>query len=104
MFLGLYVVSTKHGSFSMQSINNDNNMVITGIRVLLGVSDPQRSPSFIQIFGRLIPTSLARNRWFDVPLTREESIMSDQRLCIVFGQSADPDFVTMVDSVKVYVI
>lgn len=46
-------------------------------------------------------TLVLRNRWFDIPLTREESLQSDKKLIITFGPSQDPDGVTMVDSVKV---
>lgn len=53
------------------------------------------------MYGRTISTVVVRNRWFDIPLTREESLQSDKKLIINFGPSQDPDGVTMVDSVKV---
>ncbi|XP_068628453.1 E3 ubiquitin-protein ligase UBR4 isoform X2 [Battus philenor] len=98
----LYVVSTKMSGFSMEVINSDPNMVICGIRVLLGTQDVARTPSYVEVYGRAIPTVVVRNRWFDIPLTREESLQSDKKLVINFGPSQDPDGVTMVDSVKVY--
>lgn len=99
---GMYVVCTKPTGFSVRITNNDNNQVISGVRVLLGTQEAQRSPSYIEVFSRTIPTSVARNRWFDIPLTREESIRADNKLTITFGPSQDPDSVTMVDSIKVY--
>ncbi|XP_045509155.1 E3 ubiquitin-protein ligase UBR4 isoform X7 [Colias croceus] len=99
---GLYVVSTKMSGFTMDLINSDPNMVICGIRVLLGSQDAARTPTYVEIHGRAIPTMVVRNRWFDIPLTREESLLSDKKLVITFGPSQDPDGVTMVDSVKVY--
>lgn len=48
-----------------------------------------------------MPTVVTRNRWFDIPLTREESLQSDKKLVINFGPSQDPDGVTIVDSIKV---
>lgn len=54
-----------------------------------------------QVYGRSIQTLVVRNRWFDIPLTREESLQSDKKLVINFGPSQDPDGITMVDSVKV---
>ncbi|XP_075228020.1 E3 ubiquitin-protein ligase-like protein poe isoform X3 [Lycorma delicatula] len=99
---GMYVVSTKTAGFSLELINNDATHVMTGIRVLLGNQDIQRVPSYIEVFGRSIQTTVARNRWFDLPLTREESLQADKKLIVIFGQSQDPDGVTMVDSVKVY--
>lgn len=98
---GMYVVSTKLTGFSVKITNNDSNQVITGVRVLLGNQDAQRSPSYIEVCGRTILTTVARNRWFDVPLTREESIRVDNKLVVTFGPSQDPDGVTMVDSIKV---
>jgi E3 ubiquitin-protein ligase UBR4 len=54
-----------------------------------------------QVFGRSIQTNVARNRWFDIPFTREESLQADKKLVLTFGPSQDPEGVTMVDSVKV---
>lgn len=53
------------------------------------------------MYGRSVQTLVVRNRWFDIPMTREESLQSDKKLVINFGPSQDPDGVTMVDSVKV---
>ena len=44
---------------------------------------------------------LTRSRWFDIPLTREESLQADRKLVITFGPSQDADGVIMVDSIKV---
>ncbi len=41
-------------------------------------------------------------RWFDIPLTREESLQSDKKLTINFGPSLDPAGVSLVDTVQVY--
>lgn len=122
-------MSTKMSGFTMEVINSDPNMVVCGIRVLLGSQDVARTPSYVevfkdkfstklvctyeimlthckynvclQIYGRTVQTIVVRNRWFDIPLTREESLQSDKKLVINFGPSQDPDGVTMVDSVKV---
>ncbi|XP_047525824.1 E3 ubiquitin-protein ligase UBR4 [Pieris napi] len=99
---GLYVVSTKMSGFTMEITNSDPNTVVCGIRVLLGSQDVARTPTYVEIYGRAVPTMVVRNRWFDIPLSREESLQSDKKLCVVFGPSQDPDGVTMVDSVKIY--
>ncbi|CAD6222096.1 GSCOCG00011717001-RA-CDS, partial [Cotesia congregata] len=98
---GMYVVSTKAIGFNVDVINNDPTLVITGIRVQLGSQDIQRAPLYVEVFGRSIRTSLTRSRWFDIPLTREESLQADKKLTITFGLSQDPD-VIMVDSIKMY--
>lgn len=57
---------------------------------------------FVKIFGRSIRTTLTRSRWFDIPLTREESLQADKKLTITFGPSQDQESVIMVDSIKMY--
>ncbi|XP_054271979.1 E3 ubiquitin-protein ligase UBR4-like isoform X4 [Macrosteles quadrilineatus] len=99
---GMYVVSTKSTGFNIEITNNDGTQVITGIRVLLGNQDVQRVPGYIEVCGRTTQTAVARNRWFDLPLTREESLQADKKLTVTFGPSQDPEGVTMVDSIKVY--
>jgi len=99
---GMYVVATKQSGFSLEIYNSDTSLVMTGLRVLLGSQDHSRAPSYIEVFGRIIPTIVTRNRWFDIPLTREESLQADKKLVVNFGPSSDPEGVTMVDSVKVY--
>ncbi|KAK7862494.1 hypothetical protein R5R35_005919 [Gryllus longicercus] len=99
---GMYVVSTKTAGFNVEIINQDSAYVMTGLRVLLGTQDSQRAPTFIEIFGRSIQTNVARNRWFDLPFTREESLQADKKVVVTFGPSQDPEGVTMIDSIKVY--
>ncbi|VVD06116.1 unnamed protein product [Leptidea sinapis] len=45
---GLYVVSTKMSGFSLEVINSDSNMVICGIRILLGSQDVARTPTYVE--------------------------------------------------------
>lgn len=54
------------------------------------------------MFGRIIPITATRSRWYDIPFSREESLQSDKKLTILFGPSQDSDTVTIVDSIKVY--
>ncbi|CAB0040844.1 unnamed protein product, partial [Trichogramma brassicae] len=99
---GMYVVSTKSMGFNIEVTNNDTSSVITGIRVQLGSQDIQRAPMYVEVFGRSVRTILTRSRWFDIPLTREESLQADKKLTITFGPSQDPEGVIMVDSIKIY--
>ncbi|XP_060527250.1 E3 ubiquitin-protein ligase UBR4 [Cylas formicarius] len=98
---GLYVVCNK-AQFQIDVTNNDSNMVMCGIRVLVGTQDPQKAPSYVEVFGRVISFNVTRSRWYDVPFSREESLRADKKLTIVFGPCQDPELMTMVDSVKVY--
>lgn len=99
---GLYIASTKPAGFTIEVNNADNSMVMVGCRVLVGSQDILRAPSYIEIFGRSIQINLSRNRWFDFPFSREESLTADKKLNIFFGASSDPSGVTMVDSVKIF--
>ncbi|XP_018338757.1 PREDICTED: protein purity of essence isoform X6 [Trachymyrmex septentrionalis] len=99
---GMYVVSTKSMGFNVEVTNNDVILVMTGIRVLFGNQDIQKAPLYVEVFGRSIRTTLTRSRWFDIPLTREESLQADKKLTITFGPSQDQEGVIMVDSIKIY--
>lgn len=99
---GLYVAVSKAMSpIIIECKNLDNSVVITGVRVLVGSTDPSRNPRYIEVFSRMIYVT-ARSRWYDIPLTREESLQSDKVLNIKFGCSADPQTVTFIDSITLY--
>lgn len=99
---GLFVTSTRASGFTLEITNNDPNTVITGIRVSIGNQDCTRAPQCATILGRVVNTTTQRARWFDIPLTHEESLQSDKKLSVLFGPSVDPDNVCMLDSIKVY--
>ena len=96
------MISYSFAGFSLEVTNNDNAIVIVGVRVMLGGVDINSVPSFIEIHGRNLPVNLTRSRWFDFPLTREESLVSDKKLNLNFGPSFDPAGVNIVDSVQIY--
>ncbi|XP_054720473.1 E3 ubiquitin-protein ligase UBR4-like [Uloborus diversus] len=99
---GLYIASTKPAGFTIEVTNADNSMVMVGCRILVGNQDIQRAPSYIEIFGRSVQVNLTRNRWYDFPFSREESLTADKKLSIFFGASSDSSGVTMVDSIKIF--
>ncbi|XP_030194560.1 E3 ubiquitin-protein ligase UBR4 isoform X5 [Gadus morhua] len=99
---GMYVANTKPGGFTVEAVNNNSSMVMTGMRVQLGSQAIERAPSYLEIFGRTMQVNLTRARWFDFPFTREEALQADKKLCIFIGASVDPAGVTMLDSIKVY--
>lgn len=99
---GMYIASTKAGGFSVEIHNNNASMVMVGVRVHVGTQSIERAPSYLEVFGRTCQVSLTRNRWFDMPFTREESLTADKKFTLFVGQSVDPDGVTMVDSIVVY--
>ncbi|XP_058454823.1 protein purity of essence [Malaya genurostris] len=99
---GLYVTSTRVNGFTLDVMNNDPNMVMTGVRISIGSQDVSKAPQSVTILGRVIPTVPTRARWFDIPLTREESLQSDKKLSILFGPSHDAENITILDSIKIY--
>ncbi|KAH8323440.1 hypothetical protein KR067_010060 [Drosophila pandora] len=99
---GMFVASTRANGFTLEVINNDPNVVIVGIRVLIGTQDVQRAPLAVTILGRTVTTPVRRARWFDIPLTRDEMLQSDKLLKVVFATSLDPEHVTLLDSIEVY--
>lgn len=98
---GLYVACNKPLGFTVEITNPDSNMVMVGIRVMIGSQDVQKAPSFVEVFGRIISLTVTRSRWFDIPFSREESLQAEKKLTIMFGPSQDPETLTMVDSIKV---
>ncbi|XP_068695175.1 E3 ubiquitin-protein ligase UBR4-like isoform X2 [Montipora foliosa] len=99
---GMYIASTKPNGFNIEITNTNLGVVMVGVRILIGCQSVEKAPSFVEIFGRVIQLSLTRNRWFDLPFTREESLSADKKFSLFIGQSLDPSGVTMLDSVKVY--
>ncbi|KAK5619189.1 E3 ubiquitin-protein ligase ubr4 [Crenichthys baileyi] len=99
---GMYVANTKPGGFTVEVVNNNSSMVMTGMRVQVGTQAIERAPSYVEVFGRTMQINLTRARWFDFPFTREEALQADKKLSIFIGASVDPAGVTMLDSVKIY--
>ncbi|XP_077460740.1 E3 ubiquitin-protein ligase UBR4 isoform X2 [Stigmatopora argus] len=99
---GMYVANTKSGGFTLEAVNNNSSMVMTGMRVQVGTQAIERAPSYVEVFGRTMQINLTRARWFDFPFTREEALQADKKLSIFIGASVDPAGVTMLDSVKIY--
>lgn len=66
----------------MTITNCNPGVVIVGVRVLVGCQAIDKAPSFIEVFGRAIDIELKRNRWFDLPFTREEVLSTDRTITI----------------------
>lgn len=74
-----YVACAKPNGFTLEITNNDPSMVVVGIRVQLGTQSIAQSPSFIEVFDRYINIQLTRHRWFDIPFTKEETLLADRK-------------------------
>lgn len=77
----LYIANTKPGGFTVEVSNLQAATTATvGIRVLLRGHSMEKTPSFIEVFGRMHSVSLSSgaSRWMDIPFTRDESIQADK--------------------------
>ncbi|VDP88955.1 unnamed protein product, partial [Echinostoma caproni] len=84
--------------------------VIVGVRVGLPAATGEyatRWPKFFKVFNRTIPvtppTPAAQYRFADIPLYRSEMLLSSHLLQVFVGNSADPEGLTSIDLVTVYV-
>ncbi|CAG03215.1 unnamed protein product [Tetraodon nigroviridis] len=98
----LRIYMANPGGFTVEAVNNNSSMVMTGMRVQVGSQAIERAPSYVEVFGRTMQINLTRARWFDFPFTREEALQADKKLSIFIGASVDPAGVTMLDSIKIY--
>lgn len=90
-FFWIYAGSRQQpAGFTVEVVNNNNAMVMTGMRVQVGTQAIERAPSYIEIFGRTMQLNLTRSRWFDFPFTREEALQADKKLSIFSKCSIQP--------------
>lgn len=98
----MQITCNKQTNFSLEITNNQANMVICGLRVFVGSKHITRAPISIGVFNRVININPATPRWYDIPLTREESLQAKKHIVVTFGPSLDPDNITNIDTIKVY--
>jgi E3 ubiquitin-protein ligase UBR4 len=101
---GMFVANVRTGGFTLEVINKDSdNMVITGVRIHVGSYSMDKCPQYFELFGRTVHiNNLQGPRWYDLCLTREESIQGEKKFNIFISQSTDTNHITVIDDVKVY--
>eukprot|EP00795_Rhopilema_esculentum_P010771 gene10771-19563_t len=99
---GMYIASTKASGFKIEISNTNTSNVMVGLRVHVGMQSLEKIPTYIEVFGRVIPLRLSRGRWFDIPFTKAESLTADKKITVTFGPSSDSSGINMVDSIKVH--
>ena len=55
---------------------------MVGVRILVGCQAIDKAPTFLEVFGRVIDVEIKRNRWFDIPFTREEVLSTDRTVTL----------------------
>jgi hypothetical protein len=103
---GFNIEITYNGASSTAAAStSSSNMLIVGVRVHLGTSSVERVPAFFEVLGRRVPVQKpVRPRWYDICLTRAESIVADNRLTLRVGPSQDArgSRVVSIDALLVY--
>ncbi|CAM4878013.1 unnamed protein product [Rotaria socialis] len=101
---GMFVANVRTGGFTLEVINKDSdNMVVTGVRIHIGLYSMDKSPQYFELFGRTVQVNnLQGPRWYDLCLTREESIQAEKKFNIFIAQSVDTNHITVIDDAKVY--
>eukprot|EP00794_Sanderia_malayensis_P006454 gene6454-7186_t len=99
---GMYIANTKPSGFKVEITNTNTSNVLVGLRIHVGVRSVDKTPTYIEVFGRIIPLRLSRHRWFDIPFSRAESLTADKKVTVTFGPSSDSSGISMVDSISVY--
>lgn len=79
---GMYIASSKQGGFEIEVNNPVATTVMVGVRIQVGCQSIERAPSCVELFGRQIPVSITRNRWYDVAFTREEALTADKKFIL----------------------
>ena len=68
--------------FKIEITNTNASNVMVGLRVHLGMRSLEKTPTYIEVFGRVILLRLSRNRWFDIPFTKPESLTADKKITV----------------------
>lgn len=63
----------------MEIKNKNSSNVVVGVRVQVGVQSTERAPQYLEVMGRIIQMHMAKNRWYDIPLTRDESFSISEK-------------------------
>ena len=89
-----YFLSPQLDGFSFAIHVHRDDIVVTGLRVLVGSASEDHIPTAVFVQGRRVPTKANCTRWIDVPLNDREAIASVARegiATITFGASSSHD-------------
>ncbi|KRX19899.1 Intron-binding protein aquarius [Trichinella nelsoni] len=90
----------KTGAATLHICNNDKSMEISGVKVYIDCSQKERVPSFLAVANHLKYVSSDVSRWYDFPLTYEESINCCSKITLWVGECSGD--IMMVHSVHLY--
>jgi len=64
-----YIVSLHTDSFTIVIQNNNPDLVMVGVRVLVGNASLLHIPTTLKVFDRVIELNEGMRRWYDIPFT-----------------------------------
>jgi E3 ubiquitin-protein ligase UBR4 len=77
---------------------------LVGFRIHVGNTSPNHIPSSISICDRIIPLEIGLKRWYDIPLTRVESLLSDKEFTFTIASTFNSTSNPRIDSLEVYAL
>ncbi|KRY72483.1 Intron-binding protein aquarius, partial [Trichinella pseudospiralis] len=81
--------------------NTDESMAISGVKVYIDCSQKEKVPSFLAVDGQFKYVSRDVSRWYDFPLSYEESINCSSKIKLSVGKSSGE--IIVVYCVQLYV-
>ncbi|KRZ57022.1 Intron-binding protein aquarius [Trichinella nativa] len=90
----------KTGAATLHICNTDKSMEISGVKVYIDCSEKERVPSFLAVANQLKYVSSDVSRWYDFPLTYEESVNCCSEITLWVGECSGD--IMMVHSVHLY--
>ena len=96
-----YLVSPSPDGFEVTLQNTRSDMVVRGVRVQVGNASTQHVPKTLRVMGTTVECKNMR-RWYDIPLTKEESLNASKELSIYASSTGNSANAAIIDSLEVY--
>ncbi|KRY36956.1 Intron-binding protein aquarius [Trichinella spiralis] len=90
----------KTGAATLHICNTDKSMEISGVKVYIDCSQKESVPSFLAVANQLKYVNSDVSRWYDFPLTYEESINCCSKITLWVGECSGD--IMMVHSIHLY--
>ena len=98
------LLKTKISRKNDESNRNDKALAIVAIRLFIGSTTTDYLPREVTVMGRPLKLAQGVKRWYDMPLTDEEIMLSIRSgfVCVSIGASFDKSNNPILDAVEVY--
>ncbi|GAM27937.1 hypothetical protein SAMD00019534_111130 [Acytostelium subglobosum LB1] len=99
---GEYIAGQNLDSLNIVLLNEDPDIVICGVRVLVGEASTKHIPTSLKVHNRVISCTEGMKRWYDIPLTQAESLKSSKKLTLTATATFNMTNPPIIDSLEVY--